>query len=473
MEVMLSNSQVDDKLALSTKDRLRSLRAAAVGNLLEWFDWTLYGMLSVYLAANFFDDSDPTSALLATMAVFAGGFIARPLGGYVFGLMGDKIGRRAALLTTMLTMSLTTLAVGLAPTYDQIGAWASVVLLALRILQGLAHGGEAGVSYTYVAEIAPKERRGLWSSAVYVSVMIGVMAATATAALLTNLLSSEAMNDWGWRLGFVLGSVLAVYVLYLRRAAKESAVFAEQEDAVSEKGWDEKAPKRKLSVSDKKKLIKGSLFIFLLSGATNVVYYTWVTFAPTNAQTVHGMDPGGSYIASLAAQVLGLGFLIFAGHMSDKIGRRPMIMAFGAAVIIVIFPTVLLLSDQPWTLFVTQTLGLFAWALAVGFYPAIVSELAPTFARARVVGIMASVAAAVFGGTAPYLYTWLMTNGMAWVFYVYLGVLAAVAATIGLIIKETRGMDLSEDIYETGIIDSQITETDDVESLSPTRSLGQ
>src|SRR5699024_42833 len=165
-------------------------------------------------------------------------------------------------------------------------------------------------------------------------------------------------------------------------------------------------------------------------------------------------------------EALGLGFLVFAGYMSDKIGRRPMIMAFGVAVIIVIFPTMFLLSDQPWTLFVTQTLGLFAWALAVGFYPAIVSELAPTFARARVVGVMGSVAAAVFGGTAPYLYTFLMTNGMAWVFYVYLGILAAVAATIGFMIKETRGMDLSEDIYETEVTPSQTAENDDMESTS-------
>lgn len=462
----MSNQQVDGKLALSTKDRLRSLRAAAVGNLLEWFDWTLYGMLSVYIAANFFDDSDPASALLSTMAVFAGGFIARPLGGYVFGLMGDKVGRKAALLTTMLTMSLTTFAIALAPTFEQIGAWASVVLLALRILQGLAHGGEAGVSYTYVAEIAPKERRGLWSSSVYVSVMIGVMAATATAALLTNLLGDEAMHDGGWRIGFALGGVLAIYVLFLRRTAKESAVYAEQKNSVSKNDQSEKAPKRKLSASDKKKLLKGSLFILFLSAATNVVYYTWITFAPTNAQTVHGMDPGSSYTASLAAQILGLGFLVFAGYMSDKIGRRPMIMAFGVAVIIVIFPTMFLLSEQPWTLFVTQTLGLFAWALAVGFYPAIVSELAPTFARARVVGIMGSVAAAVFGGTAPYLYTLLMTNGMAWVFYVYLGILAAVAAAIGFMIKETRGLDLSEDIYETDVIAPQISENDDVGSAS-------
>ena len=437
----MTNLHTGNAPALTMKDRLRSLRAASVGNMLEWFDWTLYGMFSTYLAANFFDDTDPTSALLATMAVFAGGFIARPVGGYLFGRYGDKLGRKKALMVTMLTLSLTTLAMAIMPTYDQIGAWASLLLLAMRMLQGLAHGGEAGVSYTYVAEIAPKERRGRWTSAVYVSVMIGVMAATATAAVLSNLLNAEAMNEWGWRLGFVLGSLLAVYVLVLRRVAKESDVYTEQQ-AQSE----ETASKRLTSV-DRSKLLKACVYVFLLSAATNVVYYTWVTFAPVNAISMKGMDPGDAYVASLLAQFIALFLIAFFGQMSDKVGRRPLVMAFSIGVILLIVPTQVILTDQPWTLFVTQALGLTVWAMAVGFYPALMAELAPTFARARVVGVMTSMAAGVFGGTAPYLFTWLSSIDMAWAFYSYLGVLAAMTGVIAFKMKETRGMDLNDSSF--------------------------
>lgn len=434
----MSNLHMGNTPGLTMKDRLRSLRAASVGNMLEWFDWTLYGMFSTYLAANFFDHSDPTSALLATMAVFAGGFIARPVGGYLFGRFGDKLGRKKALMVTMLTLSITTLAMAILPTYDQIGAWASLLLLALRMLQGLAHGGEAGVSYTYVAEIAPKERRGRWTSAVYVSVMIGVMAATATAAVLTNLFSAEVMNEWGWRLGFVLGSLLALYVLVLRRVAKESDVFTERQTQ-SEDG-----ASSKLTPVDRAKVVKACVYVFLLSAATNVVYYTWVTFAPVNAISMQGMDPGGAYVASLLAQFIALFLIALFGRMSDKVGRRPMVIAFSIGIILLIVPTQVILTDQPWTLFVTQALGLTVWAIVVGFYPALMAEMAPTFARARIVGVMTSMAAGVFGGTAPYLFTWLSSIDMAWVFYTYLGTLAVMTCVIAFKMKETRGIDLND-----------------------------
>lgn len=456
----MKTMHTDSAPALTMKDRLKSLRAASIGNTLEWFDWTLYGMFSTYLAANFFDHTDPTSALLATMAVFAGGFIARPLGGFVFGRLGDRLGRKKALLATMLLLSFTTLAIALVPTYDQIGAWASLLLLFLRMVQGLAHGGEAGVSYTYVAEIAPKERRGFWTSAVYVCVMIGVMGATATAAVLTNLLGNEAMNNWGWRLGFGFGSLLAIYVLVLRRVAKESDVFTEQQIQ------NEKTASERLTPADRAKLVKACVYIFLLSGATNVVYYTWVTFAPVNAINMKGMDPGGAYVASLLAQFLALFLIAIFGRMSDKIGRRPLVMAFSIGVVLLIVPTQLILTSQPWTLFVTQALGLTVWALAVGFYPALMAELAPTFARARAVGVMTSLAAGVFGGTAPYLYTWLSGIDMSWIFYTYLGALAVMTGVLAFKMKETRAMDLNDSsIHETTT--ARGTENDPVPAKTP------
>jgi MHS family alpha-ketoglutarate permease-like MFS transporter len=166
----------------SHQGRLKSLRAAGIGNALEWFDWTLYATFSVYLASNLFDKTDARSAMLATLAVFAVGFVARPIGGWLFGRLSDRLGRRTIMVLTMLLLAISSLGIALIPDYQSIGLYASVALLFFRLMQGLAHGGETGVSYTYVAEIAPSKHRGLWSSSVYVGVTLGVMAATAVLA---------------------------------------------------------------------------------------------------------------------------------------------------------------------------------------------------------------------------------------------------------------------------------------------------
>ncbi|WP_426139381.1 MFS transporter [Pseudomonas sp. DWP3-1-2] len=207
----------------SHQGRLKSLRAAGIGNALEWFDWTLYATFSVYLASNMFDKTDARSAMLATLAVFAVGFVARPVGGWLFGRLSDRLGRR----TIMVLLAISSLGIALIPDYQSIGLYASVALLFFRLMQGLAHGGETGVSYTYVAEIAPSKHRGLWSSSVYVGVTVGVMAAVAAA--LTWLLGAQAMGDYGWRIGFAIGGVLGIYALFLRRGAQESHVFVEQQ----------------------------------------------------------------------------------------------------------------------------------------------------------------------------------------------------------------------------------------------------
>ncbi|GFN26145.1 hypothetical protein ADE_18430 [Achromobacter denitrificans] len=307
-------------ITMETQDRRRrlaSLRAAAVGNALEWFDWTLYGTFSAYLAMNLFDPSDPTSALLATLGVFAGGFLARPVGGWLFGRIGDRYGRKFTLVLTMCLLALTSLGIAVLPTYEQAGVLASVLLFACRLMQGLAHGGESGVAYTYVAEIAPASRRGFWSSSVFVSVTLGVMAATGLAALLTSWLGKAAMEEWGWRVGFAIGALLGVYALFLRRSASESDVFEHQ----AEQGGGLKITKRQAWLIARN--------IVMIAAASNATYYTWVTFAPATAIATKGMDPSGAYTASLIAQLICLLWLPVCGWLADRYGRKPMVMAFG------------------------------------------------------------------------------------------------------------------------------------------------
>lgn len=422
-------------ITMETQDRRRrlaSLRAAAVGNALEWFDWTLYGTFSAYLAMNLFDPADPTSALLATLGVFAGGFLARPVGGWLFGRIGDRYGRKFTLVLTMCLLALTSLGIAMLPTYEQAGVLASVLLFVCRLMQGLAHGGESGVAYTYVAEIAPASRRGFWSSSVFVSVTVGVLAATALAAVLTSWLGKEAMEAWGWRVGFALGALLGVYALFLRRSASESDVFehrAAQSDGL-------KVTRRQAWLIARN--------IVMIAAASNATYYTWVTFAPATAIATKGMDPSGAYLASLGAQLICLLWLPLCGWLSDRYGRKPVVMAFGLGVALAVFPVSHIVTDQPWTLFVAQLIGLLVWGLLAAIFPVVLAEQVPTGARAMGVGFISSLSVAVFGGTAPYINTWLGAHGLEWVYTVYVGALGLMAFAGGLLIKETAGMELND-----------------------------
>ena len=419
-----------------TTDRqksIRSLRAAAVGNMLEWFDWTLYGTFAVYLAANFFDKTNSTSALLSVLAVFAVGFVARPIGGIVFGRFGDRIGRKNTLILTMSTMALASLMIALIPNYESIGVWASVLLLIARLLQGLAHGGESGVSYAYVAEISPPQHRGLWASSVFISVTLGVMAATMLGIVLTSAFSKEEMMSNGWRIGFAVGGLLGFFALYMRRAAHESPVYANKSAA--------KVNARPLTKQEKLQIL---LKVVFFSSSSNVAYYTWVTFAPSTAISVHGMDANSAFIASLCAQIVTLLLLPFFGHLADRFGRKPMVLVYGIGIMLAPFPVSAILSSEPWSLFVSQGLGLAVWAVIASIYPALIAEQIPTQQRALGVGFLSSLSVAIFGGTAPYLNTWLNSIGMSWVFSAYIMFLGLLAVIAAMMIRETKGVPLNE-----------------------------
>lgn len=421
-------------VAQTPSERRRSLRAAIVGNALEWFDWTLYTTFSAYIAMKFFDPADAASALLSTFAIFAVGFVMRPLGGLLFGWVGDRSGRKVSLIATMLLLAGTSVAIALTPSYEVIGVWSSALLLLWRLLQGLAYGGETGVAYTYVAELAPAQKRGLWSSTLFVSVMLGVMAATGLAAILTSVLSTEAMESWGWRAGFAVGGALGLWALIMRRRAGETAVF--------EKERGEAAPvERPLT---RRQIVQISARIIMICAFVQVGFYIWVSLPPSTAIATKGMDPQGAYLASLLAQVVALFWLPVCGWMADRYGRKRMLAIYATGVILAVVPVSVILGSQPWTLFVSQLIGLLIWCLLSGMFPAILAEQVPTSARARIVGMISSISAALFAGTAPYLNAWLGSTGWGWLFNLYLMVLAALALVAAFVIKETKGVPLEE-----------------------------
>lgn len=216
-----------------TLTNAKTVFAVSVGNTLEWFDWTVFAIFATYFSSQFFHSGNHISNLLSTMAVFAVGFVMRPLGGLVFGLIADRRGRRFVMVATMSLVAVASMLIAFGPTYGQIGAFASLWLLVMRCVHGLAHGGEMGGSYTYMAEIARPERRALWGSAITVSTVAGTLLATLLGAVLRLWVDEQAMMSWGWRVPFLLGGLLGLVALYLRRGLNEPEVFVAESGATA------------------------------------------------------------------------------------------------------------------------------------------------------------------------------------------------------------------------------------------------
>ena len=239
------------------------------------------------------------------------------------------------------------------------------------------------------------------------------------------------MGDYGWRIGFALGGVLGIYALFLRRGAQESHVFVAQQGQAR--------PPRKLSTGE---MLRVARNIVMLAAAANVTYYAWVTFGASTA-IAQGMDPTGAYVASLLAQVLCVCWLPVCGMLSDRVGRRPMVIAWGLGVIVLTYPISIMVTTEPYTLFLAQVLGLGAWSLIAAIFPAVLSEQVPTQARAQGVGLVSSVSVAIFGGTAPYLHSYLSGADLGYLYVSYVIGLGVVTVLAGFLIDETAGIDLA------------------------------
>ena len=223
---------VDPQLADRAATR-KTLLGTGIGNAVEWYDWAIYATFTPFIASQLFSKADPASAVLATLAIFAVGFVARPVGGFLFGWIGDRVGRKTSMTLAVGLASLGSLMIGVAPSFAAIGVWASLMLLVARLIQGLAHGGELPSSQTYLSEVAPKEKRGLWATLIYTSGTVGILAGTLLGAILNMTLSTEAMNDWGWRVPFLVGAVMGLYALIMRSKLHETEAF-EGEDGLRE-----------------------------------------------------------------------------------------------------------------------------------------------------------------------------------------------------------------------------------------------
>lgn len=430
----------------------RSLAASTAGQLLEWYEWSAYAVFAPFIALVMFNPANPVSALLSTLAVFAVGFLMRPLGGIVFGAIADRKGRKFVLVTTMLTMATASVLIGLLPTYESIGVWASVALLLARVLQGFAHGGESATANSYVAEIAPRNRRGQWGSFVFVAIFGGSVLAYSLGGAITNTFDETFVTEWGWRIPFLLGAVLALVALYMRRGMAESAVFDEtaaegsggSEDA-SAVGDDVDSPSTPVvqgRSAARRQLTAIVLIVAMVSGIT-AAHYTWTSYVSTYAIVEQGMSPQAAYWATVAAQLVALVALPFWGRLSDVVGRKPVLYGFAVAMAALQFPLMWLISDRPWTLLLASMIALLIVGASGALLACVMSEVFPTAQRTRNIGLAYSLSVAVFGGSAPYLNQLFNSWDMNWLSNGYVVLLCVVTFFAVRRLPETRGIHLN------------------------------
>ncbi|MBT2673103.1 MFS transporter [Streptomyces sp. SD31] len=406
---------------------VRQLLAASVGNAVEWYDWYAYTFLATYIAAEVFPKSADNSLvpLLSTFAVFAVGFFMRPVGGLLMGAIADRRGRRSALTVTILLMGGSSLLVGLTPTYETAGVLAPVILVLARLLQGLSVGGEFAASTTFLVESAGPGRRGLFSSFQYVSTTAGQLVASGIATLLVDTLSDAQMNGWGWRLPFVLGAVLSLVGFWIRQGAQETRSAEQQQ-----------GPRPGLLEALRRHPRQSLLICGITAGGT-IAYYTWTSYLPTYAELNAGIEKSDALLAgTISLAFFGL-LQPLGGLLSDRFGRRPLLLFFGLGFTLLTVPLLHALHDSFAVLLLVQCAGMVLLTGFTSISAAVNAEVFPPRVRAAGIGFPYSLTVAMFGGTAPYIGTLFKELGHADLFPWYVAALCLGSSLVYLRLPET------------------------------------
>lgn len=411
--------------------RIKAIFVGSIGNLVEWYDFYAYTAFALYFAPHFFPSSDTVVQQLNAATLFAAGFIVRPVGGWLFGHLADRYGRRLSLTLSVLLMCFGSLIIAFTPTYASIGFAAPALLAFARIVEGLSLGGEYGASATYLSEIADPDHRGFYSSFQYVTLIGGQLTAILVLLLLQNVfLTHEQLVAWGWRIPFVIGAMLAVIAMFMRRHMQETDSFTAAKSTMN----------RESSLKGLLKYPREFAIVVGLTAGGTAAFYTFTTYMQTFVkQTVGLSDMVTTYVIA--------GSLIFAailqpiyGLISDRIGRKPMLVFFGVAGTLLTVPILTTLSGtkSPWIAFL---LICGAWVFTAGYTSinaVVKAELFPTSIRATGVAVPYALTVSIFGGTAPAIALYFKQQGHEQWFYYYLAGMICVSLVVYGTMRDTK-----------------------------------
>jgi MHS family alpha-ketoglutarate permease-like MFS transporter len=424
--MMLMKNSVADQ-----KGRLKSILGGSAGNMVEWYDWYVYSAFTLYFAPIFFPKGDQTAQLLNAAAVFAVGFLMRPIGAWIMGIYADRKGRKAGLTLSVTLMCTGSLMIAVTPGYDSIGVFAPVILVLARLLQGISVGGEYGASATYLSEMAGKSRRGFFSSFQYVTLISGQLIALAVLLILQQATSEQNLEAWGWRIPFAIGGVLAVIVFYLRRGLAETESYKNAQGT---------AAPRSSGFALFTKYPREAFTVIALTAGGTLAFYAYTTYLQKFLVNTSGFSRESASQITAAALFIFMLLQPVAGALSDKIGRKPLMVGFGILGVLftyLIFSTLAGTKDP----YVAFALCLAALVIVTGYTSinaVVKAEMFPAHIRALGVALPYAIANTVFGGTAEYAALWFKQAGIEYGFFWYVTGMIGLSLIVYLRMKDTR-----------------------------------
>lgn len=420
--------------AAISRERLKAIIGGSAGNLVEWYDWYTYSVLSIYFAAVFFPKGDATAQLLNTAAVLAVGFFMRPIGAWIMGIYADRHGRKSGLAVSVGLMCAGSLMIAVAPSHASAGVFAPAILVIARMLQGLSVGGEYGASATYMSEMATRGRRGFWASFQYVTLIAGQLAALATVLILQAVMSEEALESWGWRIPFFIGAALALGVYVLRSRLSETASFEGQ-------------------ARDRPKSSAGSLWrdhprefilVAMITAGGSMSFYAYTTYMQKFLVNTSGFGKQTATEIMTAALILFMAMQPLWGMVSDRIGRKIPLLLFGIGGISVTVPifSALAVVSSPLLAFALITVPLTLLGAYTSISGLIKAEMFPVHIRTLGVALPYAIGNTMFGGTAEYAALWFKGAGNEAGFYWYLTGVIGIALLAFILLPDTKRTSL-------------------------------
>lgn len=432
---MAENSMKNSESLTSsdTRRRVWAIVGASSGNLVEWFDFYVYSFCSLYFAHIFFPQGNPTTQLLQTAGVFAAGFLMRPIGGWLFGRIADRHGRKRSMLISVCMMCFGSLVIACLPGYEIIGTWAPALLLLARLFQGLSVGGEYGTSATYMSEVAVEGRKGFYASFQYVTLIGGQLLALLVVVILQQVMEDSELRAWGWRIPFALGAALAIVALWLRRQLDETSQqeVRSLKEAGSMKGlWRNR---------------KAFLMVLGFTAGGSLTFYTFTTYMQKYLVNTAGMHANVASVIMTVALFLFMLIQPIIGALSDRIGRRTSMLLFGGLATVCTVPILTALHSvtSPYAAFALVMLALVIASFYTSISGILKAEMFPAQVRALGVGLSYAVANAVFGGSAEYVALSLKSVGFETAFFWYVTAMGAVAFLVSLTLhRKGKGIRL-------------------------------